>query len=95
MKCVFTLLASLMGLVGGALVLHFLVGPIYLAYAHFYPVDPSKECARGGGIAWLSLLVGAILGAAKSAATVLRQYDEVIPTESHTNCSPPDEQGIR
>jgi membrane associated rhomboid family serine protease len=84
MKWIFILLASLMGLVGGAFVSYFLVGPVYLIYAHFNPLDPSAECARGGGIAWLSLLFGAIFGAVKGATIVLRQVNETTATESPT-----------
>lgn len=68
------LLAKFLGLLGalaGALSLYFLMVPVYGFYAWLNPVDASAECARGGGIAWLSILIGALLGMARGVNAVL------------------------
>ena len=62
MKWLLSSFAGLLGALCGAIGLYLLMAPVYLAYAKLNPVDASAECARGGGIAWLAILVGALLG---------------------------------
>lgn len=73
MKWLLSIFTGLLGGVMGAFGLYWLVAPVYLAYAHFNPVNDSAECARGGGLAWLSILIGALLGTVLGVKAVLKE----------------------
>ena len=46
----------------GAIVFYFFFGLIYLAVFGDGPAMNSEECARGTGLAWLSIFGGGLLG---------------------------------
>lgn len=77
MKWLLALLIGVLGALGGAASLYCLTTPLYSFYAWLNPVDASAECARGGGIAWLALLIGAGLGSWLGSRAVLQLADEV------------------
>jgi hypothetical protein len=76
MKWLLSIFAGLLGAIGGAFSLYFLVAPVYLLYARLNPVDPGAECARGGGIAWLGIFIGALLGIVLGVKAVLKERPE-------------------
>lgn len=74
MKWSLAILAGLIGSISGGFILYFMMAPIYLWYAWLNPVDPSTECSRGGGIAWLSILIGMLLGMVFGVKAVLQDH---------------------
>ncbi len=60
MKYVFTAFAALIGFLAGAFCAYLLYFLIYPVYQHSYPLNPTEECERGNGVAYLSMLIGGI-----------------------------------
>lgn len=76
MKWLMLAIAVTVGAFCGATVFYLLMAPTYCFYAWLNPVDPSSECARGGGIAWLSILTGAILGGGWAFGRIAEYFNE-------------------
>ena len=61
-KLISILIMSFIGLIVGAIILHFVITCFYIALFGSGPVTNSYECARGMAFGWLSLVAGAVLG---------------------------------
>lgn len=63
-KLIVICLGTLSGMFVGSFIIYFLVAFIYIGIFGSGPVTNSDECARGMAIGWLSIIGGALLGAA-------------------------------
>ena len=74
MRLILTLFAALLGFVLGGLIAYLIYFLIYPVYASHHPLDESGECSRGNALAYLSILIGAVLGGIFAPVKVWRHY---------------------
>jgi len=72
------LLGTFGGMISGAVIVYFISGAIYLMVYSGEPIDPmkaSEACGRGTAVAYLSILVGALLGTVLGCVGTLNYFD--------------------
>jgi predicted MFS family arabinose efflux permease len=74
MRLILTLFAVLFGLALGGFIAYLIYVVIYPVYASHHPLDESGECSRGNAMAYLSILIGAVLGGIYAPVKVWRNY---------------------
>jgi hypothetical protein len=62
MRLFLSLLATLPGLFGGAILGYIFYVPVYFILIQVKPLDVAGECVRGNALAYLSILIGGFLG---------------------------------
>lgn len=77
MKLFLSLLAALPGLFGGAILGYIFYVPAYLILMQVKPLDAAGECARGNGLAFLSIIIGGVLGIFVLPFIVWRKYKKL------------------
>ena len=74
MKLFLSLLATLPGLFGGAILGYIIYVPAYLILMQIKPLDAAGECARGDGLAFLSIIIGGLLGIIVLPLIIWKKY---------------------
>jgi hypothetical protein len=74
MRLFLSLLATLPGLFGGAILGYTIYVPAYFILMQVKPLDEAGECVRGNALAYLSIILGAFFGIIVAPLIVWKTY---------------------